>query len=287
MDGAARARLAATVILLRDRPEGGFEVFMVQRSHQASFMPGAFVYPGGQVDLDDGSAAAAAVCAPFDAPGMAARLGRSPELARALLVAGVRECFEEIGVLLARGAALGTQRGRAALARERVRVHRGERRLVQVARDLDLELALDGMRVFAHWITPAAQPKRFDTYFMVTRHPDDQEPLHDAGETIASTWITPSEALERHARIDFPLWPPTFSTLEQLRDYESAAAVIEAAPRLPLPAIEPRMEWVDGTPTMLLPGDPLYPPRSDAAGDGAPTRVAFEEGRWVSRGSRT
>ena len=44
---------AATVLLLRDDPVGGFSVFMVQRSMKSSFMPGAYVFPGGKVEDED------------------------------------------------------------------------------------------------------------------------------------------------------------------------------------------------------------------------------------------
>ena len=35
----------------------------------------------------------------------------------------------------------------------------------------DLELALDALTPFAHWITPAALPKRFDTHFFILAAP--------------------------------------------------------------------------------------------------------------------
>ncbi|HUR89325.1 MAG TPA: MBL fold metallo-hydrolase [Ramlibacter sp.] len=64
-------RPAATVILLRDTPEG-FEVLMTRRSATASFAPGAFVFPGGVIDP-----------------------GETPQ------AAAVRESFEELGLDLA------------------------------------------------------------------------------------------------------------------------------------------------------------------------------------------
>jgi glyoxylase-like metal-dependent hydrolase (beta-lactamase superfamily II)/8-oxo-dGTP pyrophosphatase MutT (NUDIX family) len=51
-------RPAATVLLLRDTPQG-FEVLMTRRSEKASFAPGAFVFPGGVVDAGETAAAAA------------------------------------------------------------------------------------------------------------------------------------------------------------------------------------------------------------------------------------
>ena len=50
---ASPARPAATVILLRGGAEG-LEVLLVQRSPEARFMGGAWVFPGGSVDPADG-----------------------------------------------------------------------------------------------------------------------------------------------------------------------------------------------------------------------------------------
>jgi 8-oxo-dGTP pyrophosphatase MutT (NUDIX family) len=71
-------RLAATVVLLRDRAAGDPEVFMVRRSAKSPFMPDTLVFPGGAVDPGDGPAGSDQA---FDA---AAR----------------RECREEAGVVL-------------------------------------------------------------------------------------------------------------------------------------------------------------------------------------------
>lgn len=48
-------RLAATVVLLRDRADGGpLEVLMLKRSAESHFMPNVWVFPGGSLDPEDG-----------------------------------------------------------------------------------------------------------------------------------------------------------------------------------------------------------------------------------------
>lgn len=54
-------RLAASVIVLRDAPGGGVEVLLVKRNPAASFMGGAWVFPGGSVHGDDDGPAGAAL----------------------------------------------------------------------------------------------------------------------------------------------------------------------------------------------------------------------------------
>ena len=51
-------RDAATVILVRDRPD--LHVFVLRRSHELVFAPGATVFPGGAVEADDIAHAATA-----------------------------------------------------------------------------------------------------------------------------------------------------------------------------------------------------------------------------------
>ena len=48
----AAARLAATMLLLREGPSG-MEIFMVVRHHEIDFASGALVFPGGSVDEGD------------------------------------------------------------------------------------------------------------------------------------------------------------------------------------------------------------------------------------------
>lgn len=48
-------RPAATILLLRDRQEGGpLEVLMLKRSAESHFMPSVWVFPGGSLDAEDG-----------------------------------------------------------------------------------------------------------------------------------------------------------------------------------------------------------------------------------------
>ncbi len=53
----SEVRPAATILLLRDREPAvpGFEVFMIERSRESRFMGGAYVFPGGRVEEDDGA----------------------------------------------------------------------------------------------------------------------------------------------------------------------------------------------------------------------------------------
>lgn len=96
---APPARPAATVMLVRDREDGqGVEVFMLLRVATMAFAPNTLVFPGGGVDRRDGAEL------PWAGPPVhawAARLDSDEQLTREILVAAVREVFEECGVLFA------------------------------------------------------------------------------------------------------------------------------------------------------------------------------------------
>src|ERR1700746_3520500 len=120
-------RDAATVILLREagaepeavgaEPEAGVEAFLLRRTAELEFAPGAYVFPGGSVDARDADHGAGwAGPGPAD---FAALLGVPPDRARALVCAAVRETFEESGVLLAGASRDDLVRDSAALAADR------------------------------------------------------------------------------------------------------------------------------------------------------------------------
>jgi 8-oxo-dGTP pyrophosphatase MutT (NUDIX family) len=93
---ASIPRPAATLILLRE----GLEVLMLQRVHTAAFLGGAYVFPGGSLDPQDSELAHRVVG--FSEAQANARL-QVLSGGLAYYVAAVRECFEEAGILLARG----------------------------------------------------------------------------------------------------------------------------------------------------------------------------------------
>ncbi|WP_424941755.1 NUDIX hydrolase [Aliiroseovarius crassostreae] len=97
IDKSKIIRNAATVILIRDADTAP-QVLMGQRGAKAAFMPNKFVFPGGAVDATDGAVPLAHV----GAEPCLTRLGEDadPDLAQALLVAAIRELWEETGQIL-------------------------------------------------------------------------------------------------------------------------------------------------------------------------------------------
>ncbi|WP_372989212.1 DNA mismatch repair protein MutT [Sulfitobacter sp.] len=90
-------RNASTVIVIRDRFESP-RILMGQRGSKAVFMPNKFVFPGGAVDKDD---AGIALASPLNDM-CRDRLAEDADatLAHAIAVAGIRELWEETGLIL-------------------------------------------------------------------------------------------------------------------------------------------------------------------------------------------
>ncbi|HPU52310.1 MAG TPA: MBL fold metallo-hydrolase [Burkholderiaceae bacterium] len=207
-------RPAATILLLRDT-ERGLEVLMTRRSMQASFAPGAFVFPGGALDAADQTDDARKLSR--------AREAQSHEQ-QAFTVAAIREAFEELGVLLAREAD-GTPAGQGHL--DRLSRDRDADFLAQMT-EHGLSLAVEDVWWLCHWITDPDLPKRFDARFFVARMPEDQEPVADEGETFEPVWISPKDALKRHEEGSFSMIFPTIRTLRRLAEFSHSQAVLDA-----------------------------------------------------------
>lgn len=239
-------RPAATVLLLRDAREGngGIEVLMTRRSDQASFAPGAYVFPGGGIDALDADAATHAA---------ADRRPTQSDLHLTQAIAAIRESFEELGVLLARHAD-----GRMAGATDIAAIDRHQP-LVAQCTARGLRLAADSVFMLAHWITDRDLPRRFDVPFLVARMPEGQEPVADEAEQFEPVWVRPADALARHEAGQFFMIFPTIRTLQRLATFATTQAVFDAlADEQPLWTSCPRAGTLAGKEARYMEGDMPY-----------------------------
>lgn len=245
------------MILLRPRPGSDeVEVLLQRRHHKASFLASAFVFPGGTADQDE----------------------IDPRITAA------RELFEEAGVLLVR-APTTPERLRA----WRSSLNEGRRSFADIL-DQAGPLDLEGLRYFAHWITPSHEPKRFSTRFFLARLPAGQAASTDNAEAMETTWVTPAEALTRIHDLRLP--PPQIRTFFELRSageqgIDALFAAADARTAHPHPIL-PRVAVGTRGPVVLLPWDPEYP---SALGEGleisanhplavGPSRFVLEDMTW-------
>ncbi|RST50431.1 MBL fold metallo-hydrolase [Variovorax sp. DXTD-1] len=238
-------RAAATVLLLRDS-EAGIEVLMTRRSDTASFAPGAYVFPGGQIDAADEAAQRIATRRPTQS---------GLQLTQA--IAAIREGFEELGVLLARHAD-----GRPVSAEDIASMDRSTTSPVSFVAQCEqrgLLLASDQVFTLAHWITDRDLPKRFDVPFLVARMPEGQTPTADESEQFEPCWVRPAAALARHAAGSFFMIFPTVRTLQRLAAYAKVDAVLQAcAGEKPLWTSCPRAGLLRGQDARYMEGESPY-----------------------------
>ncbi|MEQ1521961.1 MAG: NUDIX hydrolase [Aestuariivirga sp.] len=164
-----KPRDAATLILVRfDGPSP--RILMGQRHSGHAFMPNKYVFPGGRCEAADGLLAVASEGELVTLQKLKLRMGAKPShrKARGVLVAALRETFEETGLLAGRATA-------------------------GAAPDLT------GLIYFARAITPPGRSRRFDSRFFVANadivtNLDAPHPLENE-ELLRINWVTLAEAL--------------------------------------------------------------------------------------------
>ncbi|MFH1081308.1 MAG: hypothetical protein V1766_13805 [Pseudomonadota bacterium] len=240
-----RPKEAATVIVLRRRNERqaeGFEVLMVLRSNESKFVPGSYVFPGGALDDQDCAPEMEALCRGVEPSGALAALKgiSTPAMALGTWVAGIRETFEEVGLLLAYRAdrrLLSFDHDNAdRYERYRSLLLQGKLTFGEILQKEALTLAAERLHYFSHWITPGLLPIRYDVRFFVVEAPAGQEARHDGIELTDHIWITPQEALRRYRENRFEMVYPTLMTIQELAPYRQIEEVIRSTAAKPIVA---------------------------------------------------
>jgi 8-oxo-dGTP pyrophosphatase MutT (NUDIX family) len=227
----AAIRPASTILLLRDcasvdgKSRDEIEVFMMVRHHQIEFNSGALVFPGFRI-------------------------------------AAIRETFEESGILLARekGSATPVDARRAGEIADAHRVALCEHKIsfLSILADNGLQLALDALVPYAHWITPEGMPKRFDTWFFLAAAPPDQLGAHDGRESTDSIWVSPREAVEGGETGRFKLPFPTTRNLIRLSKQPNVAAALDHARDMSIVTVMPVMTKTENGRQLRIPREAGY-----------------------------
>ncbi len=289
-DGVARPRPAATVMLLRPaadtaavtgtagstaaagtahaRAEGAMEVLLMRRVPSMGFAPGAYVFPGGRVDGRDADGGL-----PWTGPSpdeWAKTLGTDVPMARALVCAAVRETFEETGVLLAgepeRAGEDAVTLDTATEDWERDRLGLIDHTLsfTEVLSRRGLVLRSEWLRAWSRWITPKAQPRRFDTWFFTAELPPGQTPRDVGGEADLTRWTDPAVVADEWRAGRMPMLPPTVIACAELADRRTLRGVRQA--RRDIVPIEPDVRVIDGQLRVVAPDGSDFPlPKPDPA----------------------
>ena len=245
-----KIRPASSAIILRDGADG-IEVFMVVRHHQIDFASGAMVFPGGSVDPQDSHLVT-------EIPISSA--GNAPTCS--FWFAGIRETFEEAGLVLAR------QKGQpriigASEASRLVKLHRsavldGSVTFADMLQRENLEPVTDLMVHFAHWITPVGPPRRFDTHFFLIAAPVEQVGIHDGMEAVEGVWVPPAQAIQDADDGRRVMLPPTRLNLLKLTRDRTVQEAVTRAQASKVVTVLPRVVKDDSGRKLLLPIEAGY-----------------------------
>ncbi len=271
-------RPAATVVMLRNGESGqsALEVFLLKRHGLSDVLGGAYVFPGGKVDLQD---AELDMDAHLDTPAerLHAALNEpdiTPLTAAGLYVAALREAFEECGVLFAQGATADTATRASAMLRE-------GHAFDEVLAHMQLRLQAGLLAPWSRWITPrmpSVMSKRFDTRFFIAEVPSQQVARHDNHEATESVWLTPRAALEQYRDGHIELAPPQIMSLAHLSRYQNVGQAMAAAWGQKPALIQPEPYDDNGVRVLTYPGDERHSVKARALP--GPTRLRHHNKRF-------
>ena len=196
---AATPKDAAAVILVReDSDPSDPQVFWARRGEGMAFMPGFYAFPGGQRDEADALV----------------EVEQAPDRETAtMIVCAARELFEELGVLVARGAETLTKGQLASVLDD---LTSGRMTFAELLAHYGLRLDARDFLYAGRWVTPPFSPRRFDTLFFVVRCPRRQEPRLLTPEFDRGGWTSAREAYNRWRASELLAAPPVVHGLRTL-----------------------------------------------------------------------
>jgi len=230
---------------LRRPPHSDYRVLMVKRSSRSKFMPSAHVFPGGVVDAEDRSAyfveegregeeewvracRVAAVRETFEETGVALL---EPPATSEIAVSELEKwrryvsfACEQENCMCVLGMFIVSLEGVCVCVcvcvchcvcgwLSRSRVQKQPKAFRELCQSFHCQPRWSALVPYARWITPTAEPRRFDAVFFVATIPTVPHFSEDNQETVKVEWIAPEEALRSNHNGTGSAPPLPFSSL--------------------------------------------------------------------------
>jgi hypothetical protein len=127
----------------------------------------------------------------------------------------------------------------------RVALENGEYGFAEFLAERGLVLRTDLVGAWSHWITPAFEPRRYDTRFFVAALPEGQVVGELPGEADRAHWAPLTRVLEKVDAGEAMMLPPTAITCREVSQF-SAAGILAASAEREVVTIAPELVDVDG-----------------------------------------
>jgi 8-oxo-dGTP pyrophosphatase MutT (NUDIX family) len=115
---------------------------------------------------------------------------------------------------------------------------------------------------YCHWTTPTGDTRRYSTWFFHTYLPKKETRIEiDKSEIVDHNWIHPYEALKMHLNGHLPILPPTFISLQRIKNARTYDDVIAEFNRTGVVKAEPVVSFKDHVFYSLYEGDAGYETR--------------------------
>jgi 8-oxo-dGTP pyrophosphatase MutT (NUDIX family) len=128
----------------------------------------------------------------------------------------------------------------------------------EAAEEAALVVDPDHLVALSHWTPPTVEVKRYATWFFLAEATGEQVSV-DGGEIVDHEWLSPTEALARHAAGEATMLPPTWVTLSFVARHATVAdALAVAAAREPDIHITKILSSPEGETVAMWEGDAGY-----------------------------
>ncbi len=208
---------AATILLLREH-NARLEVLMLRRNRALKAFAGAWVFPGGRVDPEDG-------------------------------------------------------RGQSVIERARIAAIR------ETAEETSLDISMSSTEALSNWIPPAAEIRRFSTWFFIAEAPAS-DVLIDHGEIHDFQWVNPAEFIQKIPSPDITLFPPTYVSLHQIKDFLTPKAALSHFAQTPPAIFKTKFAKSDSGYVTYWQGDAAYE-TDDLDSKGPRNRLHAGPNKWT------
>ncbi|GAB1259982.1 NUDIX hydrolase [Aurantivibrio plasticivorans] len=145
--------------------------------------------------------------------------------------------------------------------------------------ETNIDLSASRFESYSHWVTPVGIPRRYATWFFLSKVPFDTPVTVDGSEIVDYHWLTPKKILTQHREGKLQLTPPTFVTLSELHCCDTPDAALQFAASRNPPTYRPKLAQSGPIRIILYEDDVAYGD-CDLTSDGKYHRLVMNGNDW-------